>query len=162
MITKQRSQVPADAHEKWGAIVELSAKEVFSLMLGAELTYSPEPIPTAGLNVTSMVGLAGSVCGLFTLRCANSSAMLMASKMLGLDVSSVDDTTLDAVGEACNMIAGNFKDKISGMGDGCQLSVPTVIVGEDYSLRALTNHNAIEVQLLFEGYPLVISIILNQ
>lgn len=86
----------------------------------------------------------------------------MASKMLGLELDDIGDTMLDAVGEVCNMVAGNFKDKIAGMGDGCQLSVPTVIVGEDYSLRALTNDYAIEVKILFDGSPLVFSIRLNR
>jgi len=162
MITGQSSQVPADAHETWAPILELSAREVFKLMLGAELTPSPEPVTEQGLNITSMVGLAGAVCGLLSVRCKTSSAILMASKMLGLELGDVGDTMLDAVGEVCNMIAGNFKDKIAGMGDGCQLSVPTVIVGEDYSLRALTNDYAIEVKLLFDGSPLIFSIRLNQ
>jgi hypothetical protein len=60
------------------------------------------------------------------------------------------------------MVAGNFKDKIAGMGDGCKLSVPTVIVGEDYSLRALTNDYSIDVKLLFDGFPVIFSIRLNQ
>lgn len=162
MITGQRSSVPADAHQVWAPILELSAREVFKLMVGEELTSSSEPMQEQNLSVTSMVGLAGSVCGLLTLRCTHASANLMASKMLGLELGDFGDTTLDAVGEVCNMVAGNFKDKIAGMGDGCQLSVPTVIVGEDYNLRALTNDNAIEVKLVFHGSPLMFSIRLNQ
>lgn len=162
MITGQRSSVPADAHQAWAPILELSAREVFKLMVGAELTATSEPVQEQDFGVTSMVGLAGSMCGLLTLRCTNSSANLMASRMLGLDLGDLGDTTMDAVGEVCNMVAGNFKDKIAGMGDGCQLSVPTVIVGEDYSLRALTNDTAIEVKLVFDGSPLVFSIRLNQ
>ena len=162
MIKGQTNPVKEDAHETWAPILELSAREVFSLMLGAELRPSSEPVGQNKLNITSMVGLAGSVCGLLSLRCSTSSATLIASKMLGEELGCVDETRLDAVGEVCNMIAGNFKDKISGMSDGCQLSVPTVIVGEDYSLRALTNDYAIEVTLLFEGSPLVFSIRLNQ
>ena len=161
MTIAQRSRVPADAHETWGPILELAAREVFSLMLGAELTSTPEPVSEEGLNITSMVGLAGSICGLLSLRCSSDSATLMASKMLGLEPGSIGEAMLDAVGEVCNMVAGNFKNKISGLGDGCQLSVPTVITGENYSLRALTNDNTIDVRLLFEGSPLILSIRLN-
>ena len=63
----------------------------------------------------------------------------------------------DAVGEICNMVAGNFKNKISGMGDGCMLSVPTVITGGDYSVHSMVNEN-IHVTLLFEGEPVVLSL----
>jgi len=161
MTIAQRNRVPAGAHQTWGPLLDLATREVFSLMLGVELTSSQEPVSEEGLNITSMVGLAGSICGLLSLRCTSNSATLMASKMLGLEPGSIGEAMLDAVGEVCNMVAGNFKNKIPGMGDGCQLSVPTVITGENYSLRALTNDNTIEVKLLFEGAPLFLSIRLN-
>ena len=161
MTIAQRSPIPADAHETWGPILELATREVFNLMLGVELTSTSEPVSEEGLNITSMVGLAGSMCGLLSLRCTSNSATQMASKMLGLEPGSIGEAMLDAVGEVCNMVAGNFKNKISGMADGCQLSVPTVITGENYSLRALTNDNTIDVKLLFEGSPLILSIRLN-
>ena len=162
MITGQGKPASADAHQTWAPVLELSAREVFSLMVGAELVPSSEAAQEQDLSVTSMVGLAGAACGLLSLRCTRASATLMASKMLGLELGEFGETTMDAVGEVCNMVAGNFKDKIAGMGDGCQLSVPTVIVGEDYSLRALTNDNAIEVKFVFDGSPLIFSIRLNQ
>jgi chemotaxis protein CheX len=161
-MTGPENQVPSEAHKAWAPVLELSAREVFSLMLGAELTPSSEPVSEDGLNITSMVGLAGSVYGLLSLRCSSNSASLIASKMLGEDLGCVENTRLDAVGEVCNMVAGNFKDKIAGMGNGCKLSVPTVIVGEDYSLRALTNDCSIDVTVLFEGFPIIFSIQLNQ
>ena len=143
--------------ESWTALLELSAKEVFSLMLASELTGG-----NAGsdeeLDITSMVGLAGSMRGLLTVRCASRSAALMASKMLGIEGSADSPEVLDAVGEVCNMVAGNFKNKITGMGDGCKLSVPTVITGADYNLRALGEETKLEITLLFEGHPLVVSL----
>jgi CheY-specific phosphatase CheX len=54
------------------------------------------------------------------------------------------------------MVAGNFKNKIPGLGDGCLLSVPTVITGRNYSLRSMTDAKACEVRLLFENMPIVI------
>jgi len=63
----------------------------------------------------------------------------------------------DAVGEICNMVAGNFKNKISGLGDGCMLSVPTVISGADYNLRTLID-GEIRIVFLFEGEPVVFSL----
>src|SRR5689334_7054210 len=161
-MTGQENQVPSEAHKAWAPVLELSAREVFSLMLGAELTPSSEPVSEDGLNITSMVGLAGSVYGLLSLRCSSNSASLIASKMLGEDLGCVENTRLDAVGEVWNMVAGNFKAKIAGMGNGCKLSVPTVIVREDYSLRALTNDCSIDVTVLFEGFPIIFSIQLNQ
>ena len=104
-----------------------------------------------------MVGLAGQLCGILTVRCSAKSAARMASRMLGTDVEKAGPEMWDAVGEICNMVAGNFKNKISGMGDGCMLSVPTVITGGDYSVHSMVNEN-IHVTLLFEGEPVVLSL----
>ena len=123
MRTAQQNGPPADARESWPAILELAAREVFSLMLGVELASVSEPVSEEGLTITSMVGLAGTLCGLLSLRCSTQSAALMASKMLGADVAGNGDQVQDAIGEVCNMVAGNFKNKIAGLGDGCQLVV---------------------------------------
>ena len=105
-----------------------------------------------------MIGLAGSLCGLLTLRCSSQSAALMATKMLGADPASANGQMEDAVGEVCNMVAGNFKNKMSGLGDGCKLSVPTVITGSNYNLCTLANDYTMEISMLFHGNPLVIAL----
>jgi len=151
----------ANRREYWAPLLELSVQEVFALMLGERLDAAPEPAPSNSLDVTSMVGLAGSLCGLLTLRCSSKSAALMATKMLGADGAGARAQMEDAVGEVCNMVAGNFKNKISGIGDGCKLSVPTVITGSNYCLCTLANNYTMEINLLFHGNPLVISLQLN-
>jgi chemotaxis protein CheX len=135
----------------------VAVQEVFELMLGGQLTESASA-EQATLDVTAMVGLAGQMCGVLSLRCDRTSAALMASKMLGLEPDKVGPEMSDALGEVCNMIAGNFKNKISGMGDGCMLSVPTVITGTDYSLYSQADSPGLEVGLLFEGRPIVIAL----
>ena len=104
-----------------------------------------------------MVGLAGQLCGVLTLRCSPKSAARMASRMLGIDADKAGPEMWDAVGEVCNMVAGNFKNKITGLGDGCMLSVPTVITGADYSLHTMVNEE-IRTVLVFDGEPIVLSL----
>ncbi|MGB8061660.1 MAG: chemotaxis protein CheX [Candidatus Sulfotelmatobacter sp.] len=147
----------SSCHEKWSPLLEVAAREVFELMLGCQLTASTLT-EEATLEITSMVGLAGQMCGVLSLRCDGKSAALMASKMLGLEPDKVGPEMSDALGEVCNMIAGNFKNKISGMGDGCMLSVPTVIIGTDYNLYSQTDSPGVEVRLLFESRPIGISL----
>jgi len=153
---------PAVQREYWSPLLELSTQEVFALMLGERLDISPAPPCISDLDVTSMVGLAGSLCGLLTLRCSSTSAVLMAIKMLGTDATSAKGQMEDAVGEVCNMIAGNFKNKISGFGDTCKLSVPTVITGSNYNLCTLADDYTMEINLRFHENPLVISLQLNR
>ncbi|HXZ80467.1 MAG TPA: chemotaxis protein CheX [Terriglobales bacterium] len=144
--------------ESWGPVLTLAAREVFETMLGSVLEPGPTSFAGEELDITSMVGLAGQIRGVVTLRCATNSATLIAAKMLGVETAAAGPQMCDAVGEVCNMIAGNFKNKINGMGDGCMLSVPTIITGADYLLRALTESSRIDVNLMFEGFPLIVSL----
>jgi chemotaxis protein CheX len=85
----------------------------------------------------------------------------MASKMLGVEVDKVGPEISDALGEVCNMTAGNFKNKISGLAEGCMLSPPTVVTGSDYTLHSMADSPAIEVRLFFEGMLITISLQIN-
>ena len=150
--------VASEIHESWAPLLALAASEVFSTMLGTNLVPAREPFAEQDLDISSIVGLAGQVCGVITLRCSADAATLMAVKMLGVDAREAGPQISDAVGEVCNMIAGNFKSKIAGMGDGCMISVPTVITGGDYALRALANSGRTNIHFLFEELPLIVSI----
>jgi len=156
-MNSANAKQPSGSHESWVPLLELATREVFELMLGCQLAVAtPESEPS--LNITSMVGLAGQLCGVLSVRCDGKSAVLMASKMLGIEPDKVGDEMSDALGEICNMVAGNFKNKISGMGDGCMLSPPTVITGTDYSTHSLADSPGLELRLLFENMPIVISL----
>jgi len=143
--------------QNWAPILEVATREVFELMLGCRLDTPETPVEEP-LDTTSMVGLAGRLCGVISIRCNHKSAGLMASKMLGVEVEKIGSEVCDAFGEICNMIAGNFKNKITGLGNGCLLSVPTVITGNDYSLYSMADLDSLEVRLLFENMLIVVSL----
>ena len=86
----------------------------------------------------------------------------MASKMLGMPPEEVDNDSWDALGEIANMIAGNFKGKLSGVGNHCMLSVPTIIVGSDYETRSMAAANMIEAIFEFEQTPLWVTLELHE
>jgi len=152
--------VTGSGHEDWIPLLELAAREVFELMLGCHLT-TPKTMIDPVLDITSVVGLAGKLRGVMSIRCSHKSAVLMASKMLGVEPDKVGSELCDALGEVCNMVAGNFKNKIPGLSEECMLSVPTIITGSDYQLHSLADSPALEIQLLFEGLPLVISLLIH-
>jgi chemotaxis protein CheX len=144
-------------HKNWIPLLELAAKEVFELMLGSQLATQEAAIESTP-EITSMIGLAGQLCGVMSIRCSVPAAARMASKMLGVEPDQGGQQMRDAFGEVCNMVAGNFKNKVSGLGDGCMLSVPTVITGNNYSVHSLTDSAALSVGLLFEDMPIAITL----
>jgi chemotaxis protein CheX len=156
--------LPATAFDRttWTPLLELSAREVFDIMLCTKLSSfdsSPESNEAA---FTALVGLAGSLCGVLSIRCNDLAARGMASKMLGMPPEEVDNDCWDALGEIANMIAGNFKGKLSGVGNHCMLSVPTIITGTDYETRSLGAGNTIEIIFEFENKPLWVTLQLNE
>jgi chemotaxis protein CheX len=155
---KSVSECAADrSHEGWIPLIEFAAREVFELMLGCQLN-APATAEEATPGITSMVALTGRLCGVLSIRCSEKAATLMASKMLGVTPDKASPEVADALGEICNMVAGNFKNKIVGLDDGCMLSPPTVITGSDYNLHTLADLPGLELTLLFEGMPIAISL----
>jgi chemotaxis protein CheX len=144
-------------HEAWIPMLELAVREVFELMLGSQLE-TPADEAREQPGITAMVGLAGQVCGVMSIKCDTKTASRMASKMLGAEPDEKSAELQDAFGEICNMVAGNFKNKITGMSEKCMLSVPTVVTGSDYTLRSLSDSDSIEITMLFERLPFTVSL----
>ncbi|MGA2416159.1 MAG: chemotaxis protein CheX [Candidatus Sulfotelmatobacter sp.] len=160
---KSATQVATDQqnHESWRPLMEVATREVFELMLGSQLSVpeAADASPKPPHDVTAMVGLAGQLCGMLSFCCDNKAAVLITSKMLGVEVEKVSSTEMsDALGEISNMVAGNFKNKISGLGDGCMLSPPTVITGSDYETYSLADRPRLEIRLVFENMPVIVTL----
>jgi len=138
-------------------LLEVSAREVFAMMLGTSLEEGSSASPPR-TELTAMVGLAGPLCGIVSVRCNADAAAAMASRMLGEEITPRDPRVMDALGEVCNMLTGNFKAKVSELCDACLLSVPTIIRGADYQLHSLLTGSSVERALTFDGFPLWIKL----
>ncbi len=150
----------AESHTDTGTatlrtLLDLSASEVFEMMVGSRLEKSGTYEGVSEFDTTAMIGLAGSICGVISVRCKISAAAAIASKMVGAEVSSDDGSARDALAEVVNMIAGNFKSKLSGSSQ-CMLSIPTVITGADYQLRTPAVSEQFHIMTNFGEYPLSI------
>ena len=154
MQTVKGAQAPSPERMHWPELLEEAAREVFGMMLNSEVQKAPPGTVLPKTEFTAMVGLAGKLCGVCVLRCSPTAAGLMASKMLGVNPEEASNEKWDAVGEICNMVAGNFKNKLPGISEHCMLSCPTVIAGNDYKCRSLSDGQSMNVTMLFEGSPL--------
>jgi chemotaxis protein CheX len=146
----------------WKTMLECSAVEVFEMManlhLEPEATAEGQP---AG-DFTAMVGMAGALCGMTSIRCSRALAAKLAAAMLGEESTSNPSAPEDALGELCNMVAGNFKSKISNLVDHCLLSVPTVISGEDYTLQTLQPVQSFVAAFRHEGGRIWVSLVVHE
>lgn len=160
-MTTDISFVTRFHEEDWLPVLELAVEEVFEIMLGCRVRPTPKSAAAVSPEFTAMVGLAGSLCGVVTVSCQGKTAGLLARNMLGDEAESKDQVS-DALGEICNMVAGNFKNKLAGADERCMLSVPLVINGGEYSFRSMADGNSLETVVLFESEPVVVRLQLGR
>lgn len=161
--TNNSEQAGSPTKGEWAPLLEIATREVFQIMLETQLERGVGAMPSTGGDLTAMVGFAGPLCGVLSMRCGADSASRMAAKMLGVEATGADDSIRDAVGEISNMIAGNFRAKVADLRENCNLSVPTVISGTDYEYHPLADgERVVEVSLQFEGAPLWVALDFHQ
>jgi len=154
-VLDAKVQKTARPDSNWAMLLEVGAKEVFQIMLQSELKNLPNARElTVSGDVTAMVGLAGALCGIMTIRCESRTAERIAGRMLGSVGPVSPNEVPDAIAEVCNMVAGNFKAKISALAENCLLSVPTVIRGNDYEMVTVPDGEHIRVGLAYDSAPI--------
>ncbi|MGD0791582.1 MAG: chemotaxis protein CheX [Terriglobales bacterium] len=141
--------------ENWLPILELATQEVFEIMLGCQVKPAAQSEHKPNPGFTAMVGLAGALCGVVTVCCDAKTARQIAKGMLG-ETPDSEEQVGDALGEICNMIAGNFKNKLAGTDERCMLSVPTVISGGEYRCHSLADGDSMETVVLLEAAPVAV------
>jgi CheY-specific phosphatase CheX len=150
MTTRTTTENTSGLHQaEWAPLLCLGAQEVFDLMVGTPLLRHTAPESTGFLEYTAMVGLAGPICGIFSIRCTLQAAALIASGMLSTATEAASPQTRDALGEVCNMVVGHFKSKLGPIGENSMLSIPTVIRGSDYHLHSLVAGTTLESPMQF-------------
>jgi len=123
--------------ENWQPILELAVEEVFEIMVGCRVKPTPRSEHPANGEFTAMIGLAGSLCGVLTVGCDAQTAKQLAKGMLG-DIVTSEDQVSDALGEICNMVAGNFESGSAEMKSASQSAfdrIATMLRQRDYRLR---------------------------
>src|SRR6266536_3658938 len=111
-----------------------ATKEIFSTMVMIDIEDCfplTESVTKFHCSITGMVGLVGTYTGILSIHCPQSLAMKMTSNMLGMDVEDVGEDVNDALGELANMLGGHVKMVLSKGGLDINISIPTVIAGED-------------------------------
>lgn len=142
-----------------------STKDVFDtmVMMALEDCYPlKEPVTSFHCSVTGMVGLAGSYTGILSIHCPQPLALRITSNMLGMDVEEVGEDVNDALGEIANMLGGNVKQILSKGGMDINLSIPTVISGEDYTVNSMSDSDCVVIPFINEGERFLVGLKLHK
>lgn len=86
-------------------------------------------------SITGVIGLAGTHKGVLAMHFPKPVAMAITGSFLGMDVDEINEDVEDAVGELANMLGGSVKSILSAKGRDIDLSLPSVISGENYDFQ---------------------------
>jgi chemotaxis protein CheX len=121
----------------WDQNIIAATTEIFSTMLMMQVTPEPSLLErnTKFQNsISGMVGLAGTYKGILAIHASGPVAMAITTNFLGMEVDSLDDDVKDAFGELANMLGGSVKAGLSENSRDIQLSIPSTVCGEEYTV----------------------------
>lgn len=130
------------------------AADIWSSMLGLELEPSNGHMADLGhsATITGCVQITGDWSGAVTVRCPTDLAKKFAGAMFAAEPGELAaDEVRDALGELTNMTGGSVKGLVPGE---CQLGIPAVAEGLDYSLTVPRGQAVCTVEFEHEGEPL--------
>lgn len=164
-LSKEIAQATHLEEEDLARYVIDATKEVFDTMVMMTLEDSyplKEPVTTFHCSVTGMVGLAGTYTGILSIHCPKPLALRVTSNMLGMPVDEVGDDVNDALGEIANMLGGYVKQILSKGGLDINLSIPTVIAGEDYTVNSMSDSDCVIIPFINDGERFLVGLKLHK
>lgn len=129
--------------EKLNQAVIKSVEEIFEKMINVNVKKN-EPIQKnineTKYDINVVISIVGELTGSITLKISKVLACFITSKMLGFDVEKDSDDIKDAIGEFLNIILGIVKRNYSSK-NLFDISIPTVIIGDDYIVYTKASKN---------------------
>jgi len=141
-----------------------ATQDVFETMVFREISCEGQ-IDAEALrpqaNVVGTVGLAGSPNGLVTFYTSFAAARDIASAMLGMPAGDVNGELTDAIGEVTNMIAGSFRTRMAEIGDAWTITIPTVAIGSDFTIKPLVSGRRVLLPFRMEAHQIFVELLLT-
>ena len=105
--------------------------------------------------ISSIIGFVGHMSGSMFLNTSEATACFLAGRMLGETLTVLDAQTLDGLSEITNIIAGQTKAALSQTQYKFEkISVPSVIVGQNYSISLYKGMTSVSVTFEVPEMPI--------
>mgnify|MGYP000193827348 CR=1 FL=1 len=93
-----------------------------------------------GKHITGLIGMTGAEARIsIALTFTEASILHIANKMLPNSFQQIDGVVIDLAGEIANMVLGGVKGELEEKGLSFNLSLPTIIVGNEYLIAHRTD-----------------------
>ena len=138
-------------------IVQIIAT-IWQSLLGIEaVTETDFPVAVSG-SMAGCVQITGEWKGAVILSCGEAFAGRAATRMFQTQQQDRNQTDMqDAVAELTNMIGGNLKGLLD-LPHACQLSLPSVVAGADFTARIPGSRLINRIALQCDGDVIVVNV----
>jgi chemotaxis protein CheX len=133
-----------------------STYEIFRTMLSAKVQRGDVALADQQTNprdIMALIGLSGRARGMVALAFPVNTALHMVNRLLSTEIKVLDDTVSDAIAEMVNIVAGGAKARLSGDGPPMDLSLPTVVRGNNFNVDYPSGSVWLEVPFTSELGP---------
>ncbi len=132
------------------------AESVYQTMLGIRLASRREPDESWTAGLTAAVYYAGTWSGALLMECSSAQAINWTAALMAMEPPISLDDARDGLGELTNILAGNLKPLLP---PGVGLSIPSVVLGKDHSLRLVGRCLAERLWMADETGPFRITLV---
>lgn len=135
--------------------------DVFNTMIMLEATAGrplPERATAFQSSVSALLGLSGDLKGMLCIHCPEQGARAITASLLGMEVEELNEDVNDAMGELANMVAGGLKTQLTAAGKSLELSIPTAIAGDSYSINSLAAAEFITIPFAVEDWQFLVEL----
>jgi chemotaxis protein CheX len=159
-MSQLENTLPPELANDYRTALMTGLREIFATMLGQRISQIDHRT-TEAPQVSALVGLAGDFSGVITLHFSEDAACKVATGMLGMTLTKLDETVRDAIAEMANMVAGGFKKALSRDREMFKVSLPSVIQGLSYDTRGSTNSRQLWFGVATDSYQFDIQLIVE-
>jgi len=116
---------------------------------------------TAMGDVSGIIGITGDAQGSMSLSFESPCIFAIVGNLFGMPVSEINDEVKDAVGEMTNMICGDARRRLEGIGVNLQAGTPTVVSGKGHSIRHIHKGRCLAVPFNTPNGRFVVEVAFN-
>ncbi|HQI02689.1 MAG TPA: chemotaxis protein CheX, partial [Deltaproteobacteria bacterium] len=109
-----------------------------------------------------IVGLSGEAKGTISVTFTKQCILKIVSKMFGEEITEINDEVRDAVGEILNIVSGNGRQRLRGLGKRVKGAIPTIITGRNHIITHITSHPIIAVPFETENGSFTFEVCLEE
>lgn len=112
-------------------------------------------------DVTGIIGLTGVANGTIAVTFQEAAILKIVSNMFGEEMTSLNSEVTDAVGEITNMISGQARRELEGLGKVFEAAIPSVITGKDHEIVHYSSGPIIAIPFKTDGGHFTIEVCLE-